>query len=116
MKLREITYAEALREALREEMIRNPNVILFGEEIGIFGGAYKITRGLLEEFGPERVRDTPISEIAIAGAGIEEHLHYHIIPRWVGDTHFMAILSEVRVIPEHVTSTYDKLFPLFNRE
>ncbi len=70
MKLREITYAEALREALREEMIRNPNVILFGEEIGIFGGAYKITRGLLEEFGPERVRDTPISEIAIAGAAV----------------------------------------------
>ncbi len=70
MKLREITYAEALREALREEMIRNPNVILFGEEIGIFGGAYKITRGLLEEFGPERVRDTPISEIAIAVAAV----------------------------------------------
>ncbi len=51
----------------------------------------------------------------VAGAGIEEHLHYHIIPRWVGDTHFMAILSEVRVIPEHVKSTYDKLYPLFNR-
>jgi pyruvate/2-oxoglutarate/acetoin dehydrogenase E1 component len=70
MKMREITYAEALREALREEMIRNPNVMLLGEEIGVFGGAYKITRGLLEEFGPERVRDTPISEIAIAGAAI----------------------------------------------
>jgi pyruvate/2-oxoglutarate/acetoin dehydrogenase E1 component len=70
MKMREITYAEALREALREEMIRNPNVVLLGEEIGVFGGAYKITRGLLEEFGPERVRDTPISEIAIAGAAI----------------------------------------------
>ncbi len=52
----------------------------------------------------------------VAGAGLEEHLHYHIIPRWVGDTHFMAILSEVRVIPEHVKSTYDKLFPLFNRQ
>ena len=51
----------------------------------------------------------------VAGAGIEEHLHYHIIPRWVGDTHFMAILSEVRVIPEHVKSTYDKLYPLFNQ-
>jgi pyruvate/2-oxoglutarate/acetoin dehydrogenase E1 component len=70
MKMREITYAEALREALREEMIRNPSVMLLGEEIGVFGGAYKITRGLLEEFGPERVRDTPISEIAIAGTAI----------------------------------------------
>jgi pyruvate/2-oxoglutarate/acetoin dehydrogenase E1 component len=68
--MREITYAEALREALREEMLRNPDVILLGEEIGVFGGAYKITRGLLEEFGPERVRDTPISEIAIAGTAI----------------------------------------------
>lgn len=68
--MREITYAEALREALREEMSRDPNVILLGEEIGVFGGAYKITRGLLDEFGPERVRDTPISETAIAGAAI----------------------------------------------
>ena len=68
--MREITYAEALHEALREEMLRDPSVILLGEEIGVFGGAYKITRGLLAEFGPERVRDTPISEIAIAGAAV----------------------------------------------
>ena len=68
--MREITYAEALHEALREEMLRDPSVILLGEEIGVFGGAYKITRGLLDEFGPERVRDTPISEIAIAGAAV----------------------------------------------
>jgi len=68
--MREITYSEALREALREEMIQDPRVMLLGEEIGVFGGAYKVTRGLLEEFGSERVRDTPISETAIAGAAI----------------------------------------------
>jgi len=68
--LRELTYADALREALREEMIRDANVILLGEEIGVFQGVYKVTRGLLEEFGPERVRDTPISEAAIAGAAV----------------------------------------------
>jgi len=68
--LRELSYADALREALREEMIRDPNVILLGEEIGVFNGVYKVTRGLLDEFGPERVRDTPISEAAIAGAAV----------------------------------------------
>ena len=66
--MRELTYADALREALREEMLRDPNVILLGEEIGIFNGVYKVTRGLLDEFGPDRVKDTPISEAAIAGA------------------------------------------------
>jgi len=68
--MRELTYADALREALREEMLRDPKVILMGEEIGVFEGVYKVTRGLLKEFGPERVRDTPISEAAIAGAAV----------------------------------------------
>jgi pyruvate/2-oxoglutarate/acetoin dehydrogenase E1 component len=68
--LKELTYADALREALREEMTRDPNVILLGEEIGVFNGVYKVTRGLLDEFGPERVRDTPISEAGIAGAAV----------------------------------------------
>jgi len=68
--LKELTYADALREALREEMIRDQSVILLGEEIGVFNGVYKVTRGLLDEFGPERVRDTPISEAAIAGAAV----------------------------------------------
>jgi pyruvate/2-oxoglutarate/acetoin dehydrogenase E1 component len=68
--MRECTYADALREALREEMLRDSHVILLGEEIGIFEGVYKVTRGLLKEFGPERVRDTPISEAAIAGAAV----------------------------------------------
>lgn len=68
--MREITYGEALHEALREEMLRDPRVILVGEDIGVYGGVFKVTRGLYEEFGPERVRDTPISETAIIGAAI----------------------------------------------
>jgi pyruvate dehydrogenase E1 component beta subunit len=70
MSQRELTYADALREALREELLRDPNVILLGEEIGVFQGVYKVTRGLLQEFGPDRVRDTPISEAAITGAAV----------------------------------------------
>ena len=68
--VREISYAEALNEALREEMRRDDRVIVFGEDVGVFGGVYKVTKGLLEEFGPERVLDTPISEAAIAGTAI----------------------------------------------
>lgn len=68
--MREITYAEALREAVREEMLRDDQVILLGEEVGVFGGVYKVTRDLLKEFGPERILDTPISETAIIGAAI----------------------------------------------
>jgi ATP adenylyltransferase len=51
----------------------------------------------------------------VAGAGIEEHLHIHIVPRWAGDASFMTITGEVRVIPEHVMDTFDKLHPVFNR-
>jgi len=50
----------------------------------------------------------------IAGAGMEEHLHLHMVPRWAGDTSFMTVLDEVRVIPEHILDTYDKLFAVFN--
>jgi len=66
--MRELTYREALNEALREEMLRDERVFLLGEDIGIYGGANGVTRGLLDEFGPERVIDTPISEAAIVGA------------------------------------------------
>jgi pyruvate dehydrogenase E1 component beta subunit len=66
----EITYRQALHDALRDEMTRDPNVLLLGEEIGIFEGSYKITAGLLAEFGAERVRDTPIAEEGFVGAGI----------------------------------------------
>ena len=65
---RELTYLEAVREALTQEMRRDPAVFLLGEDIGVYGGAFGVTGGMLEEFGPERVRDTPISEAAIAGA------------------------------------------------
>ncbi len=67
---REITYAEALNEALREEMRRDENVIVFGEDVAVIGGAYRVTKGLLEEFGPQRVFDTPISEAAIVGLAV----------------------------------------------
>lgn len=50
----------------------------------------------------------------IAGAGMEEHIHLHMVPRWAGDTSFMTVFDEVRVIPEHILSTYDKLFVAFN--
>ncbi|HEU5395184.1 MAG TPA: alpha-ketoacid dehydrogenase subunit beta, partial [Candidatus Methylomirabilis sp.] len=65
--MRKISYREALKEALREEMRRDPRVFLLGEDIAQFGGSYKVTQGLLDEFGPERVRNTPISEAAIVG-------------------------------------------------
>lgn len=65
---RQITYLEAVGEALSQEMRRDPEVFLLGEDVGVYGGAFGVSRGMLEEFGPERVRDTPISEAAIAGA------------------------------------------------
>jgi pyruvate dehydrogenase E1 component beta subunit len=71
MNLRELTYVEALNEALREEMRRDERVFLIGEDIGLdWEGAFKVTKGLAKEFGTERVRDTPISEACIVGAAI----------------------------------------------
>ncbi|MBI4506709.1 MAG: alpha-ketoacid dehydrogenase subunit beta [Chloroflexi bacterium] len=65
-----LTYREALNQALREELERDPNVLLIGEDIGAFEGAYKVTAGLLSTFGPKRVRDTPIAEEGFVGAGV----------------------------------------------
>jgi len=65
----ELRYREALNAALREELHRDERVVLLGEDIGVFGGAFKVTAGLLEEFGERRVRDTPISENTIVGVG-----------------------------------------------
>ena len=66
----EITYLQAITEALHEEMARDPRVYLIGEDVGLYGGAFKVTKGLYEEFGEERIIDTPISESAIIGAAI----------------------------------------------
>src|SRR5690242_21875016 len=69
-EVRELSYVEALNQALREEMQRDPLVFVMGEDVGTMGGLFKVTNGLLQEFGPDRVIDTPISEAAIAGAGV----------------------------------------------
>jgi 2-oxoisovalerate dehydrogenase E1 component beta subunit len=66
----QVTFLEAIRQALFEEMERDPAVVMIGEDIGVYGGAFKVTAGLLERFGWERVIDTPISETAIIGAAI----------------------------------------------
>jgi pyruvate dehydrogenase E1 component beta subunit len=65
-----LTYRDALNQALREEMARDPDVFLMGEEVGVYQGAYKVSRGLLDEFGPMRVVDTPITELGFAGVGV----------------------------------------------
>ena len=64
---RELTYAEAVREAMDIAMERDPRVFLFGEDVGVYGGAFGVSDGLFQKYGPERVRDTPISEAVIAG-------------------------------------------------
>ncbi len=68
--MRELSYRDALNEAIAEEMARDPSVFLMGEEVGYYNGAYKVSRGLLERFGPERVIDTPIAESGFAGVGV----------------------------------------------
>ena len=64
------TYREAIRAALREALVKDPRVFLMGEDVGPYGGAYGVSKGLLAEFGPERIRDTPLSESTFVGAGI----------------------------------------------
>jgi pyruvate dehydrogenase E1 component beta subunit len=67
---RRITYREAVREAIRDALHQDPRVFLMGEDVGRYGGAYAVSKGLLAEFGPERIRDTPLSESTFVGAGI----------------------------------------------
>jgi pyruvate/2-oxoglutarate/acetoin dehydrogenase E1 component len=69
-ELREITYREAVREGIRDAMRRDERVFLMGEDVGHYGGCFAVSRGLLEEFGPERIRDTPLSESGFVGAGV----------------------------------------------
>lgn len=68
--MKNMTYAEGIREAMRTKMKEDPNVLLFGEDVGKFGGCFGVSAGLWEEFGDERIRDTPISEGAIVGAAV----------------------------------------------
>jgi pyruvate dehydrogenase E1 component beta subunit len=69
-KMAKITYREAMRQALRDALQRDSRVFLMGEDVGRYGGCFAVSKGLLEEFGPERIRDTPLSESAFVGAGI----------------------------------------------
>jgi pyruvate/2-oxoglutarate/acetoin dehydrogenase E1 component len=87
---RELTYLEAIREALDEEMARDPNVFLLGEDIGAFGGAFKVTEGLYDKYGEARVIDAPISEAAIIGAAAGA-AHYGMRP--VCEMQFIDFIS-----------------------
>jgi pyruvate/2-oxoglutarate/acetoin dehydrogenase E1 component len=88
--MRELTYAEALREGLRQAMTADPRVFLIGEDIGVYGGAFGVSAGLLQEFGEGRVIDTPISEAGIAGACIGAALTGM---RPVGEIQFMDFVT-----------------------
>src|SRR6188768_2220307 len=68
--MRQIAFREALREAMQEEMRRDERVLLMGEEVAEYNGAYKVSQGMLEEFGERRVIDTPIAELGFSGIGI----------------------------------------------
>ncbi|MDO8140650.1 MAG: alpha-ketoacid dehydrogenase subunit beta, partial [Candidatus Brocadiales bacterium] len=68
--MREITYLEAIKEALDEEMARDPNVFILGEDVGVYGGAFRVTEGVYEKYGEWRVLDTPLSESGFTGAAI----------------------------------------------
>ncbi len=88
--VRTLTFAEAVREALQQAMQADPSVFLIGEDIGVYGGAFGVTNGLIEQFGPERVRDTPISEAVIAGTCLGAALTGM---RPVGEIQFMDFVT-----------------------
>jgi pyruvate/2-oxoglutarate/acetoin dehydrogenase E1 component len=65
-----VTYREAVRQGIREALLKDPRVFLMGEDVGAYGGCYAVSKGMLDEFGPDRIRDTPLSESGFVGAGI----------------------------------------------
>jgi len=87
---RELTYAEAIREAIRQAMEQDDRVFLLGEDVGVYGGAFGVSAGLIDQFGEERIRDTPISEAAIAGACIGAALTGM---RPIGEIQFMDFVT-----------------------
>lgn len=93
----ELTYREALNRALDEEMARDPKVFLMGEEVGEYDGAYKVSKGLLAKYGPERVRDTPISELGFTGIGVGAAVAgLRPVVEWM--THNFALLAIDQVV------------------
>jgi ATP adenylyltransferase len=82
------------------------------EAHGVMDGLQRCVAVLKQAFNPQGI-NIGLNIGEAAGAGIEEHLHFHLVPRWNGDSSFMAVFSETRVVPEHLTSTYDRLKPLF---
>jgi pyruvate dehydrogenase E1 component beta subunit len=103
-----ITMREAISQALWEEMERDPKVFIMGEEVGVWGGSYAVTKGFLDHFGPERVRDTPISEAAIVGAAIGSALNGL---RPVAE---LMTINFAFVAMDHIVNQAAKLHYMFN--
>jgi ATP adenylyltransferase len=82
------------------------------EMLDLLGMVRKSINALKELMNPEGF-NVGLNLGKVAGAGVEEHLHFHIVPRWNGDTNYMTVVGEVRVIPEHIRETYKKLLPYF---
>jgi pyruvate dehydrogenase E1 component beta subunit len=100
-----ITYREALNRALDEEMARDERVFLLGEEVGEYDGAYKVSKGLLAKYGPNRVRDTPIAELGFTGAGVGAAIAgLRPVVEWM--THNFALLAMDQVVNEAAKMRY----------